>query len=60
VTGFPRDPALQIETLDAEKTPIIAELLRAGAVSIDLAGDPTFEAGLQWLLDGAAARASAG
>jgi hypothetical protein len=29
-------------------------------VSIDLAGDPTFEAGLQWLLDGAAARASAG
>jgi AcrR family transcriptional regulator len=60
VTGFPRDPALQIETLDAEKTPIIAELLRAGAVSIDLAGDPTFEAGLQWLLDGAAGRASAG
>ena len=60
VTGFPRDPALQIESLDVEKTPIIAELLRAGAVSIDLAGDPTFEAGLQWLLDGAAARALAG
>lgn len=58
--GVPRDPALQIETLDVEKTPIIADLLRAGAVSIDLAGDPTFEAGLQWLLDGAAARAPAG
>jgi AcrR family transcriptional regulator len=60
VTGFPRDPAVQIESLDVEKTPIIAGLLRAGAASIDLAGDPTFEAGLQWLLDGAAARASAG
>ena len=60
VTGFPRDPASQIQSLDVEKTPIIAELLRAGAVSIDLAGDPTFEAGLQWLLDGAAARALAG
>lgn len=60
VTGVPRDPAVQIESLDAEKTPVIAELLREGAVSIDLAGDPTFEAGLQWLLDGAAARASAG
>jgi len=59
VTGFPRDPALQIESLDVEQTPVIAELVRAGAVSIDLAGDPTFEAGLQWLLDGAAARASA-
>jgi AcrR family transcriptional regulator len=60
VTGFPRDPAVQIESLDVDKTPIIADMLRAGAVSIDLAGDPTFEAGLQWLLDGAAARASAG
>jgi hypothetical protein len=40
-----------------ERTPVIAELVRAGAVSIDLAGDPAFEAGLQWLLDGAAARA---
>jgi AcrR family transcriptional regulator len=60
VNGVPRDPARQVETLDAEQTPIIAGLLRAGAVSIDLAGDPTFETGLQWLLDGAAARAAAG
>jgi AcrR family transcriptional regulator len=60
VMGFPRDPALQMESLDEEQTPIIAELLRAGAVSIDLTGDPTFEAGLQWLLDGAAARVQAG
>jgi AcrR family transcriptional regulator len=60
VMGFPRDPVLQMESLDAEQTPIIAELLRAGAVSIDLTGDPTFEAGLQWLLDGAAARLSSG
>ena len=59
VNGFPRDPAQQAEAVDVEKTPIIAELVRAGAVSLDLAGDPTFEAGLQWLLDGAAARASA-
>ncbi len=57
VTGFPRDPARQLESVDVERTPVIAELIRAGAVSMDLAGDPTFEAGLRWLLDGAAARA---
>jgi AcrR family transcriptional regulator len=60
VTGFPRDPAVQIESLDEEQTPVIAELVRAGEISIDLAGDPTFEAGLQWLLGGAVARTSAG
>jgi AcrR family transcriptional regulator len=60
VTGFPRDPAIQMESVDADETPIIAELLRAGTVSIDLAGDPTFEAGLQWLLDGAATRLPGG
>jgi AcrR family transcriptional regulator len=56
VTGVPIDPAVQLEAVDAEQTPVIADLLRAGAISIDLAGDPTFAAGLQWLLDGAAAR----
>jgi len=54
--GVPRDPASQAEKVDAEETPVIAELVRTGAVSIDLAGDQTFEAGLRWLLDGAAAR----
>jgi AcrR family transcriptional regulator len=60
VTGFPSDTAVQAEAVDAEQTPIIAGLVRAGAMSLDLAGDPTFEAGLQWLLDGAAARAAVG
>jgi AcrR family transcriptional regulator len=60
VMGFPRDPALQMESLDVEETPVIAGLLRGGEISIDLTGDPTFAAGLQWLLDGAAARAAAG
>ena len=55
-TGVPRDPAKQADMVDAAQTPVIAELVRTGAVSADLAGDRTFAAGLDWLLSGAAAR----
>lgn len=56
VNGFPQDPAEQLQTLDEEQTPLIAGLVRDGAISADLAGDSTFQAGLRWLLDGAAHR----
>lgn len=48
--------ASQLDILDAEATPLIAQMLRDGAISIDLVGDATFEAGLRWLLVGAADR----
>jgi AcrR family transcriptional regulator len=59
VNGFPLDPAEQLQTLDEEQTPLIAGLVRDGAISADLAGDSTFQAGLRWLLDGAAASVGA-
>jgi AcrR family transcriptional regulator len=58
-TGLPRSGASQVEILDEDATPLIAQLLREEAISIDFVGDATFGAGLQWLLDGAAHRASA-
>ena len=58
--GIPLEADLQAGRVDAEQTPIIAELARTGAVSLDLAGDHAFRSGLEWLLDGAAARAPRG
>ena len=58
--GVPERGTSQLKLLDVESVPIIAQLLQADEVSIDLAGQATFEAGLDRLLAGTAGLACPG